>query len=264
MDTKDYIDSGNLELYVYGLLDESENKKIAEMAAENAAVRLEIEAIETAVIDLSSSFSPRLSLSVFENIREKLEFKQQTDAPVVIAKRRTNWAAFLGWAAALLLLLGACYLYTELEDSHQRVVKLEKQKSTLQETVVNLELRNKQDQSVMNMLRDPKNTAITLDGQPVAPNAYAKVYWNRESFSVYIDARGLPEPPEGMVYQVWAIKLRPFAPTSIGVLDNFKTDSRRVFPVNATSDAQTFAVTLEPAGGSETPTFEQLYALGKV
>jgi hypothetical protein len=38
---------------------------------------------------------------------------------------------------------------------------------------------------------------------------------------VYVDASGLPEPPEGMVYQVWALKLDPLTPTSIGLLENF-------------------------------------------
>ncbi len=264
MDTRDYIESGILELYVYGLLDDSENRKITELAAENSQVRKEIESIEAAVIDLSSSFSPRLSLSVFENIREKVDFKHRSEAPVVIKKRRTNWAAFLGWAAALLLLLGAAYLYTQLEQTEKRAAQLQKQKSTLQETVVNLELRSKQDQSVMDMLRDPKNTIIALDAQPAAPEAFAKVYWNRQSLSVYVDARGLPDPPEGMVYQVWAMEVRPFSATSIGVLDNFKTDSRRVFPVNATSEAQAFGITLEPSGGSESPTLEQLLTFGKI
>jgi hypothetical protein len=31
----------------------------------------------------------------------------------------------------------------------------------------------------------------------------------QETKVVYVDASGLPEPPEGMVYQVWALKLDP-------------------------------------------------------
>jgi hypothetical protein len=48
-----------------------------------------------------------------------------------------------------------------------------------------------------------------------------KVYWNQDTKVVYVDASGLPEPPEGMVYQVWALKLDPLTPTSIGLLENF-------------------------------------------
>jgi hypothetical protein len=65
----------------------------------------------------------------------------------------------------------------------------------------------------------------------------------------------LPEPPEGMVYQVWALKLDPLTPTSISLLENF--DKMIKIAVNNANEA--FGITLEPKGGSLTPTMEQLY-----
>ena len=79
-----------------------------------------------------------------------------------------------------------------------------------------------------------------------------------------MDAAGLPEPPEGMVYQVWALKLNPLTPTSIGLLDNFRVNDQKMFAVDNATDAEAFGITLEPKGGSLTPTMEQLYTLGKV
>jgi hypothetical protein len=67
--------------------------------------------------------------------------------------------------------------------------------------------------------------------------------------------------PKGMVYQVWALKLNPLTPTSIGLLDKFDDNNQRIFAVNNTGDAEAFAITLEPAGGSLNPTMEQLYTL---
>jgi anti-sigma-K factor RskA len=67
-----------------------------------------------------------------------------------------------------------------------------------------------------------------------------------------------------MVYQVWALKLNPLTPTSIGLLDKFDENNQRIFAVNSTGEAEAFAITLEPAGGSLNPTMEQLYTLGKV
>ena len=82
---------------------------------------------------------------------------------------------------------------------------------------------------------------------------------------VYVDASGLPEPPEGKVYQIWSLKLQPqLTPTSIGLLADFKGDKDKVFAVDKTGDAEAFGITLEPAGGSKSPTMEQLYTLGKV
>jgi anti-sigma-K factor RskA len=127
-----------------------------------------------------------------------------------------------------------------------------------------LQLKNSENEEMLALIRDPKNTIIPLAGQEVSPNSFAKVYWNQETQSVYIDGAGLPEPPEGYVYQVWALKLNPLTPLSIGLLDNFKGQSKRIFEVENVGDAEAFGITLEPAGGSASPTLEQLYTLGKV
>jgi anti-sigma-K factor RskA len=63
---------------------------------------------------------------------------------------------------------------------------------------------------------------------------------------------------------VWALKLTPLTPTSIGLLENFDANSQKMFAVNNIGEAEAFGITLEPAGGSLTPTMEQLYTLGKV
>ena len=76
---------------------------------------------------------------------------------------------------------------------------------------------------------------------------------------------GLPEPPEGMVYQVWSLKLKPaLTPTSIGLLSDFTTENNKLFAVSNTGNAEAFGITLEPTGGSKSPTMEQLYTLGAV
>jgi anti-sigma-K factor RskA len=48
------------------------------------------------------------------------------------------------------------------------------------------------------------------------------------------------------------------------LLENFAADGLKVFNVSNTADADAFGITLEPAGGSTSPTMEQLYTLGKV
>ena len=46
METKQYIESGLLELYVYGLLSEAQNEEVAFMAKNNPEINDEIIAIE--------------------------------------------------------------------------------------------------------------------------------------------------------------------------------------------------------------------------
>ena len=262
METKEYIESGILELYVYGLLSESENDQVTAMSNKNPEVKAEILSIEKAIINLSSSFSPFISHSQFEKIKAKLELKH---GKVVSMKSGRNVSAYIGWAASILLLVGIGYQYSKLNETHNQVAVAEKEKSKLQQTVAGLETKNKQTETVLNVVRDENNTVVALAGQAVAPTAKAKIYWNKQTQAVYVDASGLPEPPEGKEYQIWSLRLQPqLTPTSIGMLANFNANDSKVFAVEKTGDAEAFGITLEPKGGSPTPTMEQLYTLGKV
>ncbi|TRX21720.1 anti-sigma factor [Flavobacterium franklandianum] len=262
MDTKQYIESGILELYVYGLLSETENSEVSQMAKEHQEIEAEIISIEKAIVNLSTSFSPFLSADNFEKIKAKLDLKY---SKVIDLKPRNNWSQYVGWAAAVTLLVGIGYQYTQLSETQNQVANVEKEKTNLQDTLVGLQLKNKQTLTALTVIRDAKNTVINLGGQAVSPKSYAKIYWNKETEVVYVDAAGLPEPPEGMVYQIWSLKLLPqLTPTSIGLLSDFSSNTEKIFAVEKTGDAEAFGITLEPAGGSKSPTMEQLYTLGKV
>ena len=262
MDTKQYIESGILELYVYGLLSQTEHMEVGQMAKEHKEIEAEIISIEKAIVSLSTSFSPLLSADNFEKIKAKLDLKYSKVIPMI---PRNNWSQYVGWAAAITLLLGVGYQYTRLTETQNQVANVEKEKTNLQKTVMDLQLKNEQTRTALTIVRDVKNTVVNLGGQAVSPKSYAKIYWNKETEVVYVDASGLPAPPEGMVYQIWSLKLAPqLTPTSIGLLADFSANKEKIFAVEKTGDAEAFGITLEPAGGSKSPTMEQLYTLGKV
>ncbi len=261
METKAYIESGILELYVYGLLTETESEEVSTMAKNNPEINDEIIAIEKAIVALSSSFSPFHSVANFEKIKAKLDLKHSEVIPLETSR---NWSQYIGWAAAILLLVGIGYQYNQLNLSNTQVATTEIEKTKLEKEFNVLKLKNQAYETSLAVVRDAKNTVIALGGQAVAPESFAKVYWNQETKTVYIDASGLPEPPKGMVYQIWALKLNPLTPTSIGLLENFDTNNQKIFAVSKADEAEAFGITLEPAGGSLTPTMEQLYTLGKV
>ncbi|WP_035677994.1 anti-sigma factor [Flavobacterium limnosediminis] len=266
MNSREYIESGILELYVFGKLSEEEAREVQQMATDNPAIRTEIAAIEQAVINLSHSVSPNISSETYDKIRHEL----LGDAPEVIQmKSKTNWAQYLGWAAAVVILLGAGFMYLRMNDQINGVINSEIEKDSsefksMQKTIITLEDKNKASENLLNIIRDKNNRIITLEGQPAMPTAMAKVYWNKATQAVHIDAQGLPEPPQGMVYQVWSLKMDPLTPTSIGLLDKASAETTKMYKVDNTTEAEAFGITLEPEGGSAVPTMEQLYTLGKV
>jgi len=255
MNTTETINSGELELYVYGILDTGKMNQIADLSKENSEVKSEIESIENSIIQLSSSFSPTISSNLYEKIKIKLGLKEND---IISLKSRTNLSQYLGWAASIILLIGMGYLYNKQISTQNKIVIIEKEKSTTENKI-------KATKEALNIIRDTKNRVVSLNGQAISPTSFAKIYWNKETNVVYVDAAGLPEPPIGMEYQVWSLKLSPtLIPTSIGLLKDFKSTENKLFAVSKTNQAEAFGITLEPAGGSKTPTMEKLYALGKV
>lgn len=262
MNITDIINSGDVELYVYGALDETQTGEMAAMASKHKTLHNEIVKVEEGIIQLSSSFSPVISSEVYGKIKSEIGFD---DKPVKEMSPKTPISLFIGWAAAFALLCGIIYQYNNQGAMQQQIISMGKEKEKLNQAVAASEGKTKETKDVLDIIRDAKNTVVTLGGQAAAPTSYAKIYWNKESRKVYVDAAGLPAPPQGKVYQVWSLKLSPtLTPTSIGLLEDFSAQDNRMFAVSNTADAEAFGITLEPAGGSASPTMEQLYTLGKV
>lgn len=264
MSSNELIESGTLELFVFGLLSENENNEVQEMAKEDPEVHNEILAIEKAVINLSYSISPRLSAQNYNRIHAKL-IERQEGGVVHMDTRRSGISQYLGWAAAVILMFGISIQYFKYNEVTQEAEKVTAERNKFEQMVASLGQEKTQTERALEIVRSKGNAVIPLEGQQVAPEAFAKVYLNKDNNETYVDISGLPEPPEGKEYQVWALKLSPLTPTSIGVLDAATAEANKgIYKVDTFEGVEAFGITLEPAGGSESPTLEQLYTLGKV
>ncbi len=265
MDVKKYIASGILELYVSGGLSPEENLEVQHYAIKHPEIQEEIEAIEKAILRLTAAASPGLPENGFTSIRSELD-DVIPFAPSA-SKKKTPWIHYLGWAASLILAIGLIWVYLENQDLKTEVQMVNGQKQQLKEEILNArELVADKDaiETMLNKLRNRDITVIPLGGQTIAPESYARAYWNKKEKKVYLDVQGLPDPPSGYTYQVWSLKLDPLTPTSIGILDDFVSNETAIFELSNPNESEAFGITLEPEGGSETPTLEQLYTLGAV
>lgn len=260
MDVQKYIGSGILELYVAGVLSDKENLEIANYAKEYPEIRKEIEAIEASILTLSKKASPGIAYT-FQSLMDRIN----KDVKVVSMNKGSSSAmTYIGWAASLLFAVGLFFMYQQNQELKSNIEVVEQQNSTLEQQIADTDSSLEKTQELLNTIRDKEIDVIALGGQTVSPTSYAKAYWNKKEQKVYIDAKGLPEPPDGFVYQVWSLKLSPLTPTSMGLLEDFVTDENKVFTLNNPNESEAFGITLEPAGGSESPTLEQLYTLGVV
>lgn len=260
MDVQEYIASGILELYVAGLLSAEENLEIEAYAKEYPTIQKEIEAIEASILALSQKASPGLNYS-FSTIMDRI---QGNGKVITMEDRRSPVLSYLGWAASVALAIGLFWMYQQNQQLQSEVELVQQQNATLEQQIADTDSSLEKTEELLNTIRDKNISVVPLGGQEVSPSSYAKVYWNKENQKVFIDAKGLPEPPDGFVYQVWSLKLSPLTPTSVGLLEDFAMDENKVFALNNPNDSEAFGITLEPAGGSEAPNLEQLYTLGVV
>ncbi|QYJ67819.1 anti-sigma factor [Flavobacterium litorale] len=263
MDSKELIESGTLELFVFGLLSENENSEIQKVAERDTEVQAEILAIEKSIINLSYGISPKLSAQNYNKLYAKL-IKENQDSVVPINKR-SKTTQYIGWAAAIILMFGIGIQYHKYNQVSKEVQETSIQRNKFEQMVVSIKKQHTLTERALAIVRDTDNTEIHLEGQQIAPESFAKVYLNKKSNKTHVDITGLPAPPEGKVYQVWALKLNPLTPISIGVLDSAIADANKgVYKVDSFEGAEAFGITLEPGGGSENPTLGQLHTLGKV
>ncbi len=262
MDTKQYIESGILELYVAGALSEKENVEVSELIKQYPEIRKEVEEIERAIVILSGSLAPKSTIG-FDKISNKIssipkiiELKQEIKKP--------NWFAYSGWAASVLLAIGMFWMFNEYKSVENNIQLIAQQNAELEQKISEANESTEKAKELVAIFRDKDIETIKLGGQQVSPDSYAKVYWNKKDGVAFIDALGLPEPPSGKVYQVWSLTLNPLTPTSMGLLENFADDENKVFKLANLNESQAFGITLEPEGGSESPTMDQLYTLGLV
>ena len=102
---------------------------------------------------------------------------------------------------------------------------------------------------------------LELAGQPSAPDARGRLFWTA-SEGALLAATGLPPLPPGRIYQLWLI---PEATPISAALLSVDAEGRAmatVTPSEGVTERVPAAVTLEPAGGAESPGGE-VYLLGR-
>jgi len=258
MNVKEYIASGILELYVAGSLSEKENEEVHAAIQKYPELLEEVNSIEKAIVILSAASKKDDSYS-FTDIQHKLQDK--TPKVIPITKPKTNWPQLSGWAAAFVF--GSVLIYTVIQNNNLKT-QIATEKQQLEEQIDKASNSLAEAEKLIEVFRDKEIISVPLAGQKVSPNSYAKVYWDKKTNAIYLDAKGLPDPPKGKVYQLWSLKLSPLTPTSLGTIDTFTADANKIFTIDNPNDSEAFGITLEPEGGSESPTLEQLYTLGAV
>jgi len=106
------------------------------------------------------------------------------------------------------------------------------------------------NEDVLALLRDPATRIIALRGAGPSPEAHGRLVWHEQAGGHLVVAR-LPPAPEGKAYEAWTIAGGRPRPAG---LFQVNASGEAVHRVHAPGPVEVFAVTLEPAAGTDAPT----------
>jgi hypothetical protein len=269
LEVNNIISSGLLECYVLGKTTEQETQQVLAWKALHPEVAAEILAIEDSLeqLDFAQAVAPSAQAknNLFAKLKEQKPVIEKQhiaplvsieEAPVVKMSNKFKYVA----AAAVLLFVAAAFnnlsTYSKYRKASDALAAAEQKIASQSEEMLALQ----------NSLDGPLNTTsqqVVLKGTTPTSTNTAKIFWVRNTGDVYVEASGLPDAPQGMQYQLWAIV--DGNPIDAGMIGFNKKGQKYNFQkMKSFGKAEVFAITLEKAGGSPTPTMEKMVVLSKI
>jgi len=181
--------------------------------------------------------------------RERLlkAIKSEPRRSKAVVMRRPWWSFVPSFAAVLLAIFG---LMLWRENTSLRR-KLDVAQQTSSQKKAELE----RAQLVLDTLTSPESSHFSLVAAKSQPVPEGRASYMQKTGTLVFTAQHLPALPPQKVYQLWLIPASGSAPMPFGT---FKPDAQgnasMVMPNMDKAAPKMFAVTIEPEGGSQTPT----------
>jgi anti-sigma-K factor RskA len=262
MDVKEYISSGVLELYAMGALSSAEMNEVEKMCASHAEVADELARVQDALNNYSSAHARNPRPEVRAALMEKISSGSGRGKVVQLRSPHELTYKYLIAACIASLIIStfaSVFFYQKWSEAEDRYVAIVNERNVMAQNLNLVKYDFDKVNHDITVMRDPAITTITLKATDSTKYYMAHVFWNKYTRQTFIDVSDLPTPPEGKQYQLWA--LVSGQPVDAGVFE-MTTDSgmQKVKPVQ---NADMWAVTMEPKGGSVSPTMDQMYLISK-
>jgi anti-sigma-K factor RskA len=170
----------------------------------------------------------------------------------------------LGLAAAILL-FAAAVLFTQNRNyartNQQQLALINTQQQQLQ-TAQQRAASERKAALVLSMLQSSDTAKFLLTSKPTPPQPQIRTFFRQSTGQIVLIASKLPPLPAGKAYELWFIGTDGKAPVPAGT---FSPDAQgnvtaKLSQIQPRGGAKQFAVTIEKASGSPTPTTPILYS----
>lgn len=257
MDRKRILEEGLLESYLLGTLDKQEEKKLLETLEKDEWLRRELSELEKEfeLLGFENAITPppkvrdqlihKLSLETAVSERPPRDKKSENG---LFSSGRLLVAASM----AAVFALGAFWFYRQWQSTVGDFENLQQQTVVLQERLDILEQRYQNTQTRYTSISKPGIIPLYLVGNEQSPGSSVIAYINHQEKTVIVNSSGLKPLEAGKTYQMWADVEGEMI--NMGLLPS----SEDYIPLRYIDKAESLNITVEPAGGSEHPTVENL------
>jgi hypothetical protein len=281
MDLNSFISSGILELYASGLATPEEAREVEDMAANHPQVQAELDAILKALDAYSGVHAVQPPEGLKEKVMQRVEGMpkgrpKETPKPDTTPTKQysyeprepsggSNYVANIAtWILGLALLGALIAIFLFWQEAERAKSKAQAAKDETEQLRKDCEAEKTKAKAINDQFADLRHWAtkpIQLKATPIGGDAYATVFWNNRRNFTYLDMGKLPKPATDKQFQLWAIV--DGKPTDMGVFE--VTDTKELIAIEGhIQNPQAFAITLEPKGGSQAPTLDQMWVVGTV
>jgi anti-sigma-K factor RskA len=236
-------------LSALGVLDGEERVAFEAQLASSPAAQRELAAYQELVGRLGLATGPSQPAAA---LRDRLLRETRPAAP------RQAWLAPALAAGLVAALTGLLLFRSERDAARRELAALEAAaRATAQKAQAEaaaLHERLASEVAFRELVSLPESRVVSLAGLGPAPGARARVVWHAGRGEAVLVASGLAPAPAGKAYELWIIAKAAPVPAGVFQVDG---QGRVVFPLPAGLEfagVKTFAVTVEPEGGTTAPT----------
>ncbi|MBS9462665.1 anti-sigma factor [Flagellimonas sp. 389] len=244
MEKDKILDEGLLEQYLIGELSEEDALMV------ESALQKDIE-LKQHFLQMQDDFEKMgFENAVTPPFQVKYELQKRLETP--LAKKTNRMPLLVAASLALVFMLSTVWLYTKWQNTEKNLESLQITTADLQNRLDNLEQSYLLTSNRLETINNPNVIPLILYGNDIAPNSKAVAYVNHTTKLVVVNPQGLPKLPANKTYQMWSDVDGEMI--NMGIVP---TDEELV-TLKYIDRAESLNITIEPAGGNDHPTVEQL------
>ena len=256
MDKKTILEKGLLELYFFDELTASEKKEIEILLDQDEELRTHYQNLEETFEKISKDNSVEPPKQVKANLFEAIKVEKDSVETPTIPLQINKINVYLKVAAAFipLLFLSTLWFYNKTSQLTDEIKLVDSENKELEDRLNTLSTAFEAQNKWYSYLKDPNVEQYILNGNDKLPEAKLVSYVNHKTKTVVVNAAELPKASKGHDYQLWADVDGEMI--DMGII---KKDEE-FLAMNYIADAESYNITIEPAGGSDHPTVSNLIA----